>query len=365
MNLTLKSLLCALLLTVTARADDVYVRSGKEAAELPFKNVTIIRVKDGELYFAINIRETHRPIGEISRIEIAGETQFNAAEKAFSEAHVARDEAAAKPKFSEAVSGYQATIGSTNKPWLKEYAAIRMQTAAPKSGRFDAALTAWKAMVERDPVAALHTKPSVEGIDPKSQYLIAAVRDLTTLVNSTPKPEAKRAYLDLLNDVQTAMGDTEGAIKTAEMRVALGGTPEEVAELALKQAQADLANKKYDAALERLGKVNLTSLSDSARAEASFLTAECKAARLQPNAPADEWKDAAIEYMRVVTAFPSSANAAAALLKVAQIHETLKEPEAALRIYQQVAREHANTPAAQAAQKAIERLGGRQAAAGK
>ena len=35
--------------------------------------------------------------------------------------------------------------------------------------------------------------------------------------------------------------------------------------------------------------------------------------------------------MRVVAAFPSSANAASALLKVAQIHETLKEPEVALR----------------------------------
>jgi TolA-binding protein len=49
---------------------------------------------------------------------------------------------------------------------------------------------------------------------------------------------------------------------------------------------------------------------------------------------------------------------------VAEILVRLKEPETALKVYRQVAREHANTPAAQAAQKNIERLGGRTAARG-
>src|SRR5689334_17081684 len=132
MNLTLKSLLCALLFAVTARADDVYVRSGKEAAELGLKNVTIRTVKDGELYFTINTRESHRPLGEISRIELTGETQLNAAEKAFSDATSAKDPAVAKAKYSDAVTGYNATLGSTNKPWLKDYVAQRMQIAAPR-----------------------------------------------------------------------------------------------------------------------------------------------------------------------------------------------------------------------------------------
>ena len=45
-------------------------------------------------------------------------------------------------KFAEAVSGYQSAMAS-NKQWLKDYATIRMQTAAPRSGRFDIALNAW------------------------------------------------------------------------------------------------------------------------------------------------------------------------------------------------------------------------------
>jgi TolA-binding protein len=153
------------------------------------------------------------------------------------------------------------------------------------------------------------------------------------------------------------MGDFEGANKTLETRASLGGSPEEVAITSVKIAQADAAARRYDAAMERLKKVNLSALPDSARADALYVMAECKSAKLQPNSPPDEWKDAAIDYMKVVAGFPANPNAGAALLKVAEIHETLKDPETALKIYQQVAREHAETPAGQAAQKSIQRLG--------
>jgi TolA-binding protein len=366
MTSTVNRLLFALVCTVAASAalaDDVYLRSGKEAKELGLKNVTFRSVKNGDLYYTINTIESHRPIGEISRLELTGDTQFNAADKAFSDAVVTKDEAAAKAKYSDAVTGYTATLNSTNKAWLKDYIGRRMQIAAPRSGRFDAALSAWKSMVEKDPVAALKAKPSVEGIDPKSQYLTNAAKDLLASANAASKPEVRKAYLDLLGDVQTAMGDTEGAIKTAEMRVSLGGTPEEINDLTLKQAQNDYANKRYDQAEARLDKLNMSLLPEATRAEASYMLAECHGAKLAPTAPADQWKDLAIDYMKVVAGFPRSPEAGPALLKVAQIHETLKDPETALKIYQQVAREHANTPAGATAQESVQRLG-KTAAAG-
>jgi tetratricopeptide (TPR) repeat protein len=352
----LAPLLLSLPLALASHADDLYVRSGAQAAELKLSNITVRQVKDGELYYTINTREAHRNIADISRLEINGEQKFNDAEKAFAEARAAKDEAVAKSKYADAVTGYTSTLGSTNKPWMKDYASIRMQTAAPRSGRFDAAVTAWKAMVDKDPVSAVKSKPSLEGIDPKSQYLAAAARELTSFVNSTTKPDAKRAFLDLLGDVQTVMGDAEGAVKTAEQRVALGGTPEEVAELAIKLAAIDVANKKYDAALERIAKANLAALPDNARGDAAFLTAESKAGKAGASPAPDQLKDIAIDYMRVVAGYPSNANTAQALLKVAEIHESLKEPETAAKIYQQVTREHPNTPAAQAAQTALQRL---------
>jgi tetratricopeptide (TPR) repeat protein len=355
---------CALAIGSVARADDVYVRSGAQGAELQLKNVTIKSVKDGELYFMINTRESHRPVAEISRLDLTGEAGFNAADKAFSDARAAKDEATAKAKFAEAVTGYTTTMGSTNKPWLKDYAALRMQIAAPRSGRLDAALEAWRTMVEKDPASAAKAKPSVEGIEPKSQYLSFGAKALDTWAKGTNKQDAQRAYLDMLFDVQTAMGDADAAAKTLERRVALGGTPEEIALTQVQLAELDLANKRYDAAAERLGKVNVGLLGEAERATVTYVLTECKAAKMQPTAPADQWKDLAIDYMRVVAGAPQSGSAGPALLKVAEIHETLKDPETALKIYQQVAREHANTAAGQAAQKGAERLGAGKAARG-
>jgi TolA-binding protein len=343
---------------VAVRADDIEVRSGQ--SEMVTKNITVRSVKDGEVYYttAGGARETHRPVGEVIRLDLTGEAQFNAAEKAFAEARGLKDEAAAKQKFADAVGGYTSTLGSTNKPWLRDFIAARMQVAGPRSGRFDAALAGWKAIAEKDPAAAMKSKPSTDGIDPKSQYLANAAKDLqSSAAAAQGKPEVRRAYLDLLMDVQTAMGDTEGAIKTAEAKVQLSGTPAEMAELLLRQAENDVANKRFDAAAERLGRADLAALPDATRGDATFLMAECRAAKLQPTAAPDQWKDVAIDYMRVVAGYPTSGSAAAALLKVAEIHETLKDPETALKVYQQVAKEHANTPAAQAAKQSIERLG--------
>lgn len=338
-----------------AQADNVYLKSGPQAAELELKNVTFSRVKDGDIYYTVGTRESHRPIGE-TRLDLTGETQFNAAEKAFSEAAAMKDEAAAKSKYSDAVSGYTATLGATNKPWLKDFVSLRMQIAAPKSGRFDVGLQAWMMMVDKDPAEALKHKPSLNGIDPKSTYLLNAVKMLSAAEKGTSKPDARRTILSLLADIQTAIGDNEGAAKTLETRATLGGTPEEIAGILVQIAGNDVANKKYDAAMDRLKNVNLSVLPDPARADGLYIMAQCKGAKLQPTSPGDEWKDLAIDYMKVVAGFPSSANAGEALLKVAEIHETLKDPETALKVYRQVAREHANTPAGEAAQKSIERL---------
>lgn len=350
------------LTAASASADDIYLRSGK-TAELKLSNITVRMVKDGELHYTANSRDSHRPIGDISRLELTGETAFNAAEKAFSDAAVAKDADSAKKKYSEAVSGYTTTMGSTNKPWLKDFVALRMQVAAPKSGRFDVALDAWKVMVEKDPVAAAKSRPTIDDLDPKSQYLTNAVKALQVWANGSPKAEARRAYLSMLYDVQLKLGDVDGANKTLETAVGLGGTPEEQAEVGVKLAMADLTAKKYDAVLDRAGKLNPALLNDGQRADIAFAIAEAKASKMAPNAPADAWKDLAIDYMRAVAGAPQSPNAAAALLKVGQIHETLKEPETAAKIYRAVARDYAATPAAQAAQQNLARLG-KTAAAG-
>jgi TolA-binding protein len=335
-------------------ADDIYVKSGAKGAELPLKNVTIKGVRDGKLLFLINQRESEREIGDVSRLELTGEAALNAAEKAFAEASNAEGDRG-RAKFAEAVTGYQTTLNSTNKPWLRDFVSARIQVAAPRSGRFDAAIASWVAMAQKDPAAAAKNKPSLEGVDPKSTYLTQAARTLQTAANSANRAEEKRAYLDLLADVQNHMGDLEGSARTAEQRVQLGGNPEEIAAVTVQLAQIDLANKRYQAAAERLAKLDVGALPDGPKADALYVLAESKAATIKDTAPPEQLKDLAIDYMRIV-ALPGAQHAPAALLKVGQLHESLKDPETALKIYQQVAKEHPETPAAQAAQQSIDRL---------
>src|SRR6185503_15607097 len=183
-------------------------------------------------------------------LELNGEAAFNAAEQAFAEAANSEGEAA-RAKYAQAVTGYQTTLGSTNKPWLKDFVTARIAAAAPRSGRFDAAIASWVAIAQKDPATAMKSKPTLEGVDPRSTYLTQAVRSLQSALAAANKPEEKRAYLDLLGDVQTHMGDLEGAAKTTELRVQLGGNPEEIAALTVQLAELDLANKRYEAATTR------------------------------------------------------------------------------------------------------------------
>src|SRR5204862_4962629 len=111
--------------------DDVYTRGERATADLKLSNVTIRTVKDGELHYSINGRDTHRPLNEISRLELTGETVINAAEKAYSDARALKDEAAAKAKYGEALSGYMQTQASTSRPWLKDFVNARIALVAP------------------------------------------------------------------------------------------------------------------------------------------------------------------------------------------------------------------------------------------
>jgi len=353
----------ALFAALPAPADSLAVRSGK--AELPYKNATITQVKDGEIYFTVEGSGIgiKKRLADVTRLEVANETSFNNAEKAYRDALAATDPAAAKAKYAEAVTGYQATLKSS-KLWLRDFAATRLQIVAPPSGRVDAAIDAWMNMVSKSPSTASASMPALDTVDPKSQYLTEALRKLNTAKGGTNKADEKRAYLEMISAIQRHMGDLEGDIKTQRERVSIGGTPQEAAELGVAIARFEFDKKNLDGASAELAKIDPALLNDNGRADLMFINAEIRGGKLAANSPADAWKDLALEYMRLVALHPASTNSGNALVKVAEIFEThLKEPETALKVYRQVAREHANTPAATLAQKSIDRLA-KSAAAG-
>ncbi|HYE19848.1 MAG TPA: hypothetical protein VEA69_15470 [Tepidisphaeraceae bacterium] len=365
MTLTTRRLAAALFAAVAAcvapaaLADVVVVKSGAKGASLTYKNATVTNVKDNEIYFtAESGAQTHKRVADIISLEITNETSFNTAERAFKEATDAetKGDANAKRLFGEAATGYQAAVKSS-KPWLRDFASARLQIVAPKSGRFDIAVDSWIAMVARDAASAAKAMPELAPVDPKSQYLAEALKKLTTAKNGTSKADEKRAYLTLIGAIYEHTGDSEARIKNQGEIVGLGGSPQEKAEYDLLIAIHEFGKKNVDAAAAALAKVDPALLNENSKADMLFINSEIKAGKLGAAGTPDAWKDLALEYMRVVALHENNTNCGAALLKVAEIFETrLKEPETAMKVYRQVAREHQNTPAATAAQKAIDRL---------
>jgi hypothetical protein len=358
MNSRILALIAGALVGSAALADDVYVKSG--ASELPLKNVTIRMVKDGQIFFTLNGRETNRDIDVVNRIEVVGEDKFNAAEKSFAAALVTSDEKAAMPKYADAVNGYQSAM-SSNKQWLKDFAAARLEIAAPRSGRFDLGLSAWLASLPKDPALAMKKKPQFSMLEKNNAYLTNAIKTLKTAANSSGKPDERRAILDLLSEIQTYTGDEDGAMATQIALAELGGDPALKAKIKTRIARGLIGKKDFAGAQKQLADVDPSVLHEIERAEYEFVSAEIDGQAINANTNADTLKDVAIKYMRVVAANPTSADAGESLLQVAKIHELLKEPETALKIYKQVAKEHANTPAGEAAGKSVERLGKTQA----
>jgi tetratricopeptide (TPR) repeat protein len=363
MTLTTRHLAAAVIAACVAApvalADTVVVKSGGAKEGLTYKNATVTNVKDGEIYFtASSGTQTHKRVADIISLEITNETSFNTAERAFKDAvdAEAKGEATAKAKYGEAAAGYQAAVKSS-KAWLRDFASSRLQIAAPKSGRFDLAVDAWIAMVLRDPAGAQKATPELDAVDAKSQYLTEGLKKLTTAKNGTSKVDEKRAYLTMIAAIQRHQGDNDGELRTVGELVQISGSPQEKSEYEALIARNEFGKKNYDAALAAIAKIDPALLSDNTRADLLFIGSEIKASKLGSAGNAEAWKDLGLEYMRVVALHPTNQNAGNALLKVAEIFEThLKEPETALKVYRQVAREHPSTPAATAAQKAIDRL---------
>src|SRR5438552_540991 len=121
------SLFLCLLAAPLSRADSLWIGSGGTGA-IQIDNATITRVEKDKLFWSVNGRETSRELARIQRIVVDGEPALSSAE----EAYIAG-------KMEPAVDGYQKTIRSTTKSWVKDWSAIRLIDAATKTGRFDAA----------------------------------------------------------------------------------------------------------------------------------------------------------------------------------------------------------------------------------
>ncbi len=118
------------------RADSIFIGAIERT------NAVIKEVKGDVLVFEINARQSEMQAGKITPLVPS---------EAPPEQH---KEAYASGKWDQAVDGYQKTIRTASKPWVRDWAAIRLIDAASKSGRFDAAVAAYVLTLLKDPAAA-------------------------------------------------------------------------------------------------------------------------------------------------------------------------------------------------------------------
>ncbi len=340
-----------------ARADSLWVSSAKPGEArtnaLEIATVRIVRIDDQAAIFSnLAGRESSRPVEQVVRIAIDDEPALNAAEEAFVDA-----------KWEPSVNGYVKTIQSTRRDWLKVWVAGRLLTAAEKAGRFDAAATAFVTAVLGTSKAA-PAKPGMP--DAKSSYLATAVQEVeTALANAKLSPDQRQALLSFLLDLHRTRDDQKAMAEVLEQMVKAGAVAanDPAAAGALARMKLDVAaiaidDRQYKKAIDAINGSRGIFVDQKDQAKALFLLAQATEGLAGEDPPA--LHDAALAYMRVVAHCkdaPGQPHVVESLMKTAAILERTKHNQAALELYQQIAAQFPQDPAAPAAREHAQRLG--------
>jgi tetratricopeptide (TPR) repeat protein len=335
-----------------ARADSI------NAGGLVTSNITIDRIDGNTVYYKTQSGTSNsKTISDKLKISITDEPSLSTAEDAYGAG-----------QWAEATDGYLQTLKSTNKPWLKDYAALRLMAAADKANRFDAAITAWLAMLARNPAQAAAHKPKFPA-DPSSTYWKTGLQQLDSAAASERDAGRLTAIRALELEVARGMKDDAKVAEIANLLTksgndgSAGGSTsanvQAVVEAQLGLARVAVDKRDFAGAQQRLEQIKPSVTDPNQEADWLWLRAEAQAGQL-PTSGGDPAAidDAALSYMRLVANCPNSPKVPQALLKTAALLERSNDKPTALSVYQEVARDYANQPAGKEAERNVDRLKG-------
>jgi tetratricopeptide (TPR) repeat protein len=347
-----------------ARADDI------NAGGVPFKNITIQKVDGDKLvYRTVSGQTNEKQITDKMKLTVTDEPNLTMAEDAF-----------LAGKWSDAVDGYQKAMRSSAKPWVKDFAAIRLLAAGEKSERFDAVVAAYLHVLEKDPKTAKEMKITYPS-DPNNSYLKTAATQVQAAIDAEKDP-AKSISLKVfrmnvaqaMKDEPTVMklaGELQGSAASASPNSRAGTAALDPTALAgiidgkLTLIQGSIEKKDFKGARAALEQVKASVVDPKQASEWLWLDAEAADGAAADSKDPAALKDVAIDYMRVVANFPQSPHAPQALLKTAAILERLNDSKAAIGVYEQIEREYRDQPAIAAeARKNLNRLNGTDSVSG-
>lgn len=318
------------------RADTIYVGT------LPTPAAKIVRFDSDQLIYEVNGQQRSKEYSKITRIDATGESPLDSAEQAF-----------AAEKWDDAVDSYQKAIATASRQWIKDWSARRLLDAAQKSGRFDAAVSAYIVLLLKDPAVAAQHKPALP--DSQSTFLNTAIDDVrNTLGDATLTPLQRKTLLSFQIELTHAKGDkaAEDAAyqQLAKSPGAVDSDPNVrriAAQRSLDAAESALRAGRYAEVPQALGD-DLSVYADAAQqADALFLLAQAR----DKSAGGEKTglQDAALAYMRVVALAkdqPQHPHVVPSLMRTAEILSATGDAKSAKRLYQQIAAQYPDDPAA-------------------
>ncbi len=333
------------------RADTVWI--GDTARDnIKVDGVKVLGPKGGDRlgYMTDQGMNTSSPFTKLQRINIDGEASFNAAEDAFS-----------NKDYDSAITAYQNLLQSSTKDWMQTRAAMRLIAAGKAKNRYDAQVSAYVALLQKDPATAAENKPSQP--PEHSPDLDTALTSISKgLDNSKLDNTQKSSLLNLQLQINQVKGDTAGTQATLKQLVALGGATDAMKAI-IKLGDANLAyqSKQYPQAIADIEQNKALFTDPDQQVDALFVLAQAKFAVDGEKTDPEVLKDLALNYIRVITfgsALDDKPHVAESLDKAAEIEIKLKEPAAALTLYQQLLRDktHASPALLAKAQTAANQL---------
>jgi TolA-binding protein len=336
-----------------ARADTLWI-GGANTNALALNHVKITRIEGDKIFYrGSDGRDASRELERVQKIAVDDDPAFTAAENAFTAG-----------KFDEAVDGYSKAARSTNKQWVKDWASTRLKDAALKSGRFDAVADAQIQLILKDPRAAKN-KLQMPAAD--STYLDTAIGNVSTALQQAGLSDAQKiGLLTFQSDLYHAKKDEASADRTAaQIDELLAKNPNDpaaagaVTRRKLQNAAKALEAKDYQKAIDEITSARSQITDPAQQADALFDLAEAQFGMASASKDPAALKDAGIAYMRVVTHFkdqPGKPHVAEALVRTGNVYEALGDTKTAQQVYEQVAAQYKDDPAAKLAQENLQRL---------
>ncbi len=289
-----------------------------------------------------------KPLSQLQLVNIDGETSFDAAENAY-----------AAKNWNDALTGYQSSIQSS-KDWIKRRSATRLGLTAKQAHRFDAEVNAYVTLMLIDPALAAPIKPSKAAENaPNLDAAVARINQglATTSITTSQKSE----LLGVRLDIYRAKKDTANVNQTLQQLLALGGgNPGDAAMLKIAAANVAYDAKQYTQAINTIEQNRAIFTAPDQQVDALYVLATAKEAVDGSKTDPDVLKDLTLAYMRVVTfgsQLPEKTHVAESLYRAGQLQEKLKDPQAAVQLYQEILKSFGTSPVAADARTALAKAG--------